>query len=131
MPTESLRSSVENLVAVASRKKDELISVQFDIHVNDDLNNRFKPIDNLLTDAILSIDDDVLVPCSSLETAFSVWTSAPNSMVGFVPRMHWVKAKVRVSLSLLALGTKFVVLDASFIHFISSLVFDQALNFFC
>ncbi|KAG0584851.1 hypothetical protein KC19_3G239300 [Ceratodon purpureus] len=93
VPTERLRTSVENLVSVASRKKDEFISVQFDIHVNDDLNNRFKPLDDLRTDAILSIDDDVLVPCSTLETAFSVWTSAPHSMVGFVPRMHWVKAK--------------------------------------
>ena len=100
VPTERLRISVENLVSVASRKKDEFISVQFDIHVNDDLNNRFKPLDDLRTDAILSIDDDVLVPCSTLQTAFSVWTSAPHSMVGFVPRMHWVKAKVRISRSL-------------------------------
>jgi hypothetical protein len=100
VPTESLRSSVENLVSAASRKKDELMNVQFDVHVNDDLNNRFKPLDDLRTDAILSIDDDVLVPCSSLEIAFSVWTSAPLSMVGFVPRMHWVKTKVRISLNL-------------------------------
>lgn len=101
VPSERLRSSVENLVLTGSRKKNEPISVQFDIHMNDDLNNRFKPLKDLRTDAILSIDDDVLVPCSTLEAAFSVWTSAPYSMVGFVPRMHWVKAKVRTFLKLI------------------------------
>ncbi|GLJ55780.1 hypothetical protein SUGI_1197770 [Cryptomeria japonica] len=29
----------------------------------------------------------------SSKFAFSVWQSAPESMVGFVPRMHWVDAK--------------------------------------
>ena len=64
----------------------------------DNLNNRFKPIEGLRTDAIFSIDDDVVVPCSTLEFAFSVWQSAPDSMVGFVPRMHWVDTKVLDSL---------------------------------
>jgi len=81
------------LVLKGSRKTGRHVNFQFDIHVNDDLNNRFKPLDGLGTDAVLSIDDDVLVPCSSLETAFDIWTSAPDSMVGFVPRMHWVKPK--------------------------------------
>ncbi|KAF6160269.1 hypothetical protein GIB67_019038 [Kingdonia uniflora] len=45
---------------------------------------------DLRTDAIFSIDDDVLVPCSTLDFAFTVWQSAPSSMVGFVPRMHWL-----------------------------------------
>ncbi|KAJ6901235.1 hypothetical protein NC651_019092 [Populus alba x Populus x berolinensis] len=33
---------------------------------------------------------DVVFPCSSVEFAFKVWQSAPNAMVGFVPRAHWV-----------------------------------------
>lgn len=100
MPSESLRSAVDDLVAKGSRKAGRHVNVQFDIHIIDDLNNRFKPLDGLSSDAILSIDDDVLIPCSSLETAFDVWTSAPDSMVGFVPRMHWAKPKVRISLKL-------------------------------
>lgn len=91
-PSDSLRSSLEGLVELATRKKHRHVSLQLDIHVDDDLNNRFKPLDGLSTDAILSIDDDVLVPCGTVESAFSAWTSAPNSMVGFVPRMHWIKA---------------------------------------
>ncbi|KAG8652838.1 hypothetical protein MANES_06G140300v8 [Manihot esculenta] len=40
-----------------------------------------------------TVDDDVIVPCSFLDFAFSVWQSAPSAMVGFVPRMHWLDLK--------------------------------------
>ncbi|KAL3521190.1 hypothetical protein ACH5RR_019339 [Cinchona calisaya] len=66
------------------------IEVKFDINKEDSLNNRFKEIKDLKTDAVFSIDDDVIFPCSSVELAFSIWQSAPDTMVGFVPRMHWV-----------------------------------------
>ncbi|CAN0902635.1 Glycosylinositol phosphorylceramide mannosyl transferase 1 [Linum grandiflorum] len=39
------------------------------------------------------VDDDVIVACSDLEFAFSVWRTAPRTMVGFVPRMHWLDLK--------------------------------------
>lgn len=65
----------------------------FELHKEDSLNNRFKPIANLNNDAIFSVDDDVLVPCSALSYAFTVWLSSPNTMVGFVPRMHWLWEK--------------------------------------
>lgn len=110
-PSDSLRSSLEGLVELATRKKHRHVSLQLDIHVDDDLNNRFKPLDGLSTDAILSIDDDVLVPCGTVESAFSAWTSAPNSMVGFVPRMHWIKAMVRMSLNL-TVSIRVIVFDA-------------------
>ncbi|KAL7253906.1 hypothetical protein ACSBR1_008279 [Camellia fascicularis] len=46
------------------------------------------------TDAIhvvwSEIDDDVIVPCRTLDFAFAVWQTAPFTMVGFVPRMHWL-----------------------------------------
>ncbi|CAA6655126.1 unnamed protein product [Spirodela intermedia] len=47
-------------------------------------------IPELKTDAVLSVDDDVLFPCASVDFAFGVWQSAPAAMVGFVPRMHWL-----------------------------------------
>ncbi|WJX18790.1 lactose synthase [Trifolium repens] len=56
----------------------------------DILNNRFKEIKDLETDAIFSIADDVIFPCPLVEFAFDVWQSAPDAMVGFVPRVHWV-----------------------------------------
>ncbi|URE45510.1 Glycosyl transferase family 64 domain [Musa troglodytarum] len=64
--------------------------LRFDLNEEDSLNNRFKEIMDLETDAIFSIDDDVLFPCASVELAFRVWQSAPTTMVGFVPRMHWL-----------------------------------------
>lgn len=67
---------------------------RFDIHEEDSLNNRFKPLADIRTEAVFSVDDDLLVPCQTLEFAFELWTSAPDQLVGFVPRMHWRK-KVR------------------------------------
>ncbi|XP_061376639.1 glycosylinositol phosphorylceramide mannosyl transferase 1-like isoform X2 [Gastrolobium bilobum] len=67
-----------------------IVKLKFDINKEDSLNNRFKEIKDLDTDAVFSIDDDVIFPCSSVEFAFDVWQSAPDTMVGFVPRGHWV-----------------------------------------
>ncbi|RCV23091.1 hypothetical protein SETIT_4G271600v2 [Setaria italica] len=64
--------------------------VRFDINGIDSLNNRFRPIRGLAADAVFSVDDDLIVPCSTLRFAFDVWRSAPSAMVGFVPRMHWL-----------------------------------------
>ncbi|KAL6956725.1 GDP-mannose transporter [Sarracenia purpurea var. burkii] len=64
------------------------IELKFDINQEDSLNNRFKEVNDLKTDAVFSIDDDIIFPCSSVEFAFSVWQSAPDTMVGFVPRIH-------------------------------------------
>jgi hypothetical protein len=63
--------------------------VRFEINDADSLNNRFRPIRGLAAEAVFSVDDDLIVPCSTLRFAFSVWQSAPSAMVGFVPRMHW------------------------------------------
>ncbi|CAH9121422.1 unnamed protein product [Cuscuta epithymum] len=66
------------------------IELKFDFNHEDSLNNRFKQLNEFENDAVFSIDDDVIIPCSSVEFAFTVWKSAPNTMVGFVPRTHWV-----------------------------------------
>ncbi|KAM7499349.1 hypothetical protein LguiA_023763 [Lonicera macranthoides] len=87
-PSDSLVKFLNRVVqskAIDGRK----IELKFDINKEDSLNNRFKEISDLNTDAIFSIDDDIIFPCSSVEFAFSVWQSAPDTMVGFVPRMHW------------------------------------------
>ena len=97
-PSADLQRKLEDKVEIGSRKKYQQVDLRFDVHVQDNLNNRFKPLDGLRTDAVFSIDDDVLVPCPTLEFAFSVWTSAPDSMVGFVPRMHWVESTVKTFL---------------------------------
>ncbi|KAG8381440.1 hypothetical protein BUALT_Bualt06G0122200 [Buddleja alternifolia] len=84
-PSNKLRA---NLKKVAERAHKE--NIRFDLNDEVNLNNRFKPIEDLKTDAIFSVDDNVIVPCRTLDFAFSVWQTAPLTMVGFVPRMHWL-----------------------------------------
>lgn len=90
-PSDSLTADIIKLVNSnyfqASQKPPKFV---FDINMKDNLNNRFKPIKNLTNDAIFSIDDDIIIPCHTLEFGFRVWQSAPDAMVGFVPRTHWL-----------------------------------------
>jgi hypothetical protein len=51
------------------------------------LNNRFKPDSEITTRAVLSIDDDLRIPCSDIEAAFAEWRRRPEVMVGFFPRL--------------------------------------------
>ncbi|KAJ9175856.1 hypothetical protein P3X46_014365 [Hevea brasiliensis] len=88
-PSESLVKYL-NHILLSKSKGARQAELKFDINKEDSLNNRFKEIKDLKTDAVFSIDDDVIFPCSSVEFAFSVWQSAPDTMVGFVPRAHWV-----------------------------------------
>ncbi|KAA8539844.1 hypothetical protein F0562_026536 [Nyssa sinensis] len=88
-PSDSLKSYLEKIVLKKSLTAHKP-NFMFDLNKEDNLNNRFKPIEDLRTDAIFSVDDDVVVPCSTLDFAFTVWQSAPLTMVGFVPRMHWL-----------------------------------------
>ncbi|KAJ7546158.1 hypothetical protein O6H91_08G027500 [Diphasiastrum complanatum] len=117
-PPEFLRSTLMRGAHSNSRRE---VDLKFDIYDEDDLNNRFKPVDGLQTDAIFSIDDDVVVPCPTLEFAFRIWISAPDTMVGFVPRMHWVNFKFSYSYggwwSVWWMGTYSMILTkAAFFH---------------
>ncbi|CAK9135761.1 unnamed protein product [Ilex paraguariensis] len=88
-PSDSLVTYLNHVIKSNSRDGRQ-IELKYDINKEDSLNNRFKEIKDLKTDAIFSIDDDIIFPCSSVEFAFSAWLSAPDAMVGFVPRIHWV-----------------------------------------
>ncbi|KAG9159700.1 hypothetical protein Leryth_017407 [Lithospermum erythrorhizon] len=88
-PSEKLKDHLNTVVLKKSRSTHKL-DFRFDIYEEDNLNNRFRPIEGLRTDAIFSVDDNVIVPCHTLEFAFAVWQTAPMTMVGFVPRMHWL-----------------------------------------
>lgn len=96
-PSESLKKFL-NRVILLNSKSDRRVELKFDINKEDSLNNRFKPITDLKTDAVFSIDDDIIFPCSSVEFAFDVWRSAPDTMVGFVPRIHWIDQVIAFSL---------------------------------
>ena len=96
-PSDSLKKVLNHIVDSNARDGRQ-VELKFDINTEDSLNNRFKEINDLKTDAIFSIDDDVIFPCSSVEFAFNVWQSAPDTMVGFVPRIHWVDKTVCLNL---------------------------------
>ncbi|KAK9143630.1 hypothetical protein Syun_013030 [Stephania yunnanensis] len=91
-PSEGLKAYLSRIVQSKSQAAHKP-NFRFNLNEEDNLNNRFKPIEDLRTDAIFSIDDDVIVPCHTLDFAFSVWQAAPSTMVGFVPRMHWLDMK--------------------------------------
>ncbi|KAK9283392.1 hypothetical protein L1049_011634 [Liquidambar formosana] len=88
-PSDSLTNFLNHVIKSNSRGGRQ-IELKYDINKEDSLNNRFKEIKGLKTDAVFSIDDDVIFPCSSVEFAFNVWRSAPDTMVGYVPRVHWL-----------------------------------------
>jgi hypothetical protein len=92
-PSENLKAYLKKIVFSKSQTAHKT-NFKFDINEEGDLNNRFKPMEELRTDAVFSVDDDVIVPCPTLDFAFTVWQSAPFSMVGFVPRMHWLDKAV-------------------------------------
>ena len=58
------------------------------------LNNRFLPYDTIETDAILSLDDDVMLRPDEISFAFRVWRENRDRIVGFPARYHtWDFAK--------------------------------------
>lgn len=101
-PSNSLKEYIDNIV-IAKSKTAHKPKLKFDVNEKDNLNNRFKPIEDLRTDAIFSVDDDVIVPCGALDFAFTVWQTAPSAMVGFVPRMHLLDEKVNLLIYLYVL----------------------------
>lgn len=92
-PSESLINFLSHAMKLNSKGGRE-IELKFDINKEDSLNNRFKEIKDLKSDVVFSIDDDIIFPCTTVELAFSVWQSAPDTMVGFVPRIHWLDKSV-------------------------------------
>ncbi|GLC54899.1 hypothetical protein PLESTB_000917800 [Pleodorina starrii] len=66
----------------------DLKEVRYDIVTNSSLNNRFWPLEGLRTEAVLSLDDDIVAPCETLDELFTVWRRDPYNMAGFYPRLH-------------------------------------------
>ncbi|KAL0756186.1 hypothetical protein Bca101_093854 [Brassica carinata] len=87
-PSASLKEYLQKAIKKKARDGHE-VELRFDVNKEDSLNNRFKDIRDLKTDAVFSIDDDIIFPCHTVDFAFNVWESAPETMVGFVPRVHW------------------------------------------
>lgn len=66
----------------------EYEKVVIERHDVNTLNERFNILHPTPTLGILSIDDDVLRPCESIDAGFFLWTQSPDRMVGFDGRLH-------------------------------------------
>jgi hypothetical protein len=51
------------------------------------LNQRFRP-EIIKTQFMLSMDDEMRIPCPTLEFAYKVSKDFPDRLIGFVPRLH-------------------------------------------
>lgn len=61
----------------------------------DSLNNRFNPVPELRTGAVLIADDDVWTPMEDIDLAFEAWQRQPDSLVGFAPRVECYDPKTQ------------------------------------
>ncbi|KAG8178127.1 hypothetical protein JTE90_025241 [Oedothorax gibbosus] len=60
------------------------------------ISSRFFPHPLIQTDAVLSLDEDVLLTTEEMDFAFSVWRSFPDRIVGYPGRSHfWDDARGR------------------------------------
>eukprot|EP00968_Pinguiococcus_pyrenoidosus_P021144 scaffold2679_cov251-Pinguiococcus_pyrenoidosus.AAC.16 len=60
--------------------------IEFEVHQQNSINNRFLPKTEIPTEAVLSIDDDLLPTCAQLRAGFLVWRENRETMVGYHPR---------------------------------------------
>lgn len=63
------------------------VPVRVRIETTNSMNNRYKPDSKIKYRGVLSLDDDILIPCSDIERAFGSWRENPALLVGFYPRL--------------------------------------------
>lgn len=75
------KEGLENIQSLASPK------VRIRVEPSMSINNRYKPDHLIRTRAVLSLDDDLRIPCTSLSKAFEEWKRHPERLVGWFPRL--------------------------------------------
>jgi hypothetical protein len=80
-------SDLQNKAPLDWQEKYPKDVVKFEIHDKNSLNNRFYPLSPIRTTGVLSVDDDLSIPCNQLEFAVRVWAANKDAMVGFSPRL--------------------------------------------
>jgi Glycosyl transferase family 64 domain len=71
------------------------VPIRVRAHSNNSLTNRYYPDDQLRFRGVLSLDDDLRIPCIDIERAFARWRTSPSSLTGFVPRLAEVSVNPR------------------------------------
>ena len=64
-------------------------------HEKNSLNERFNILIPPPTIGILSIDDDIIRPCFSIDSGFYRWVESPERMVGFDTRVHQINDQTK------------------------------------
>ncbi|KAK6323615.1 exostosin-1b [Coregonus clupeaformis] len=60
------------------------------------MSSRFLPYETMVTDAVLSLDEDTVLSTTEVDFAFTVWQSFPERLVGYPARSHfWDSNKER------------------------------------
>uniref|UniRef100_A0A6Q2XWD8 Exostosin glycosyltransferase 1 n=1 Tax=Esox lucius TaxID=8010 RepID=A0A6Q2XWD8_ESOLU len=60
------------------------------------MSSRFLPYETIITDAVLSLDEDTVLSTTEVDFAFTVWQSFPERLVGYPARSHfWDSNKER------------------------------------
>ncbi|XP_057712462.1 exostosin-like 2 isoform X1 [Corythoichthys intestinalis] len=77
-PTQKLRESLAHHSTAIVFLEQKINSMQ----------NRLQPFSEIHTDAVLMLDDDILLSASDISFAFTIWKLYPDQIVGFVPRKH-------------------------------------------
>uniref|UniRef100_A0A5K3F562 Glyco_transf_64 domain-containing protein n=1 Tax=Mesocestoides corti TaxID=53468 RepID=A0A5K3F562_MESCO len=82
------------------------------------LQSRFLPFDIIKTDAVLTLDDEVVPDGKSTRAGFSLWKEHPDRLVGFVARGHkWYDRMGQFRYVATAQPTySFILTGASFFH---------------
>ena len=65
--------------------------IRFEDPTTDSLNNRFKPLPYVTTEAVLVLDDDIKLHLQDIHNLFVVWQENKRNLVGVSPR--WVDVK--------------------------------------
>ncbi|XP_052379531.1 exostosin-1-like isoform X9 [Oncorhynchus keta] len=92
------------------------------------MSSRFSPHDVILTDAVLSLDEDSVLSTNEVDFAFIVWHSFPDRIVGYPARSHyWDGSKSRWGYTSKWTNQYSMVLTgAAFYHRYSSMVLTGA-----
>lgn len=53
------------------------------------MSSRFLPYETIVTDAVLSLDEDTVLSTTEVDFAFTVWRSFPERIVGYPARSHF------------------------------------------
>ncbi|EFN51907.1 hypothetical protein CHLNCDRAFT_54762 [Chlorella variabilis] len=63
------------------------VPVRVRLEATNSMNNRFRPDPDIKYRSVLSLDDDILIPCTTIESTFARWRTAPQQLAGYYPRL--------------------------------------------